>query len=170
MALQLIICVESEKRAGTDNIYVKETLDRFYKIEAAVNINYINMEGKSNYKAKDVTRKINQFVGDFKLGTSVVIICIDTDQIEKSADHIREFHEISSYANDKGYELVWFCHDVEEVYTRKTIVKDAKKKRAIDFKKRKEIENVNEKSLSSKSKSKCTSNILTVFDKYLERK
>ena len=105
-----------------------------------------------------------------------LIICVEadkrsgTDQFEKDANHKKEFDEISAYANRQGYELVWFCHDVEEVYLGKSIVKDAKKNRAIDFKKKNEIEEVDEKKIASKKKLKCSSNILEVFDKYLNRK
>lgn len=170
MAMQLIICVEADKRSGTDNIYIKETLDRFYNIGFDVNINYINMGGKSKYKAKDVTRKINQYKRDFKLGETVVIICVDTDQFEKDINHKREFDDVSLYAAQEGYDLVWFCHDVEEVYIGKSIVKDAKKNRAIEFKKKKEIEAIDEKKIASNRIYNCTSNILAVFDKYLGRK
>lgn len=170
MALQLIICVESDKRARTDNIYIKETLDRFYNIGSNVNINYINMGGKSNYKAKGVVRQINQYARDFKLGETIVIICIDTDQFEKDANQKKELEEISSYVASRSYELVWFCHDVEEVYIGKSIVKDAKKNRAVDFKKKNEIKNVDEKKIASNKKIKSSSNMLEVFDKYLERR
>lgn len=170
MAIQLVICVEADRRSGTDNIYVKETLSRFYSIKSDVNINYVNMGGKSKYKAKDVTRRINQYKRDFKLGNTVVILCIDTDQFEKDADQKRELDDISIFAMEQGYELIWFCHDVEEVFIGVSLVKDVKKDRAIKFKKKNEIEAVDEKKLSSKNKVKCTSNILEIFDKYLIRK
>ena len=170
MALQIIICVEADKRSGTDNVYVGETLRRFYEIGNDFNINYVNMGGKSKYKATDVTRKIKQLTKEYKLGETVVVYCIDTDNYESNADHQKELNEIISYTKNNGYELVWFCHDVEEVFVGNSIHKDAKKTQALNFKKKGEIKQVNEKQLAVSKYRKCTSNILTVFDRYLKRR
>ncbi len=170
MALQIIICVESDKRARTDNIYIKETLEHFFVIDNLVNINFVNMGGKSKYDSSDVKKQINTFIRDYKLGKSVVVLCVDTDQLETNYEQKTEFTQIERFAMNMGYELVWFCHDVEEVYVGDSIVKDAKKNTSVDFKKKGEIVNVDKKKLESSEKYKGCSNILAIFSKYLKWK
>ncbi len=170
MGLQIIICVESEKRARTDNIYIKETLEHFYVIDHTVNLNFVNMGGKSKYDSGDVKKQINTFVRDYKLGESVVVLCVDTDQLETNYEQKTEFEQIERFAMSMDYELVWFCHDVEEVYIGKSVVKDIKKNTSIDFKKKGEIANIDKKKLACLEKRKGCSNIMQIFDKYLERK
>ncbi len=48
MNIQIILCVEADKRAQTDNMYIKQTISRFYKIGNNVKISFINMGGKTN--------------------------------------------------------------------------------------------------------------------------
>ncbi len=169
MALQIIICVESDKRARTDNIYIKETLDRFYDIGKDININFINMGGKSKYNSKDVKKEIKNLKKQFLIGETVVIYCIDTDQFEKNYEHELEFKSIISYVESVDAECIWFCHDVEEVYIGKSISKGNKKDEAMNFKKKGCISEVDELMLKSARKVKSGSNILQVFDKYLVR-
>ena len=169
MALQIIICVESDKRAGTDNIYIKETLEHFYVIDNSVNLNFVNMGGKSKYDSSDVKKQINTYIRDYKLGDSVVVLCVDTDQLETNYEQKMEFEQIERFAMSMDYELVWFCHDVEEVYIGNSIVKDAKKRTSIDFKKKGERVNVDKKKLDCREKRKGCSNVMQVFDKYLKR-
>ena len=170
MAIQIIICVESDKRAQTDNVYIKETLNRFYIINNQININYVNMGGKSKYNSKDTKKQIKEYLRDYKLGKSVVVLCVDTDQIETNYEQKIEFDQIKEYAKNNQYELVWFCHDVEEVYIGKTVSKDIKKNVSIDFKKKNQMEAVDAGCLKCSSVRKGRSNILLIFDKYLERK
>ena len=170
MALQIIICVESDKRARTDNIYIKETLERFYNIDKKNNINFINMGGKSKYNSKDVIREIKKLKKQFLLGNTVVVYCFDTDQYEKNATQEAELNNILSYAKSEKAECVWFCHDVEEVFMGNSISKGEKKEAAMNFKKKYQIVDVDEKKLRGKRYLKGTTNILEIFDKYLRRK
>lgn len=169
MTKQIILVVEADKRARTDNIYIKSTLDRFYKIGNDVNINYVNMGGKSKYKAKDITRKINELIRLNTDGENVVIYCVDTDSYECNYVQKQDFLEIQKYIKNNGYELIWFCHDVEEVYLGKIVDKDEKKKIAVSFVKKGDICKVDSKKLNGKKMLKGFSNILHVLDRYLER-
>ena len=47
-----------------------------------------------------------------------VFYCIDTDLYESCYDHQKEFEDIKNFCAKNGYELIWFCHDVEEVFLR----------------------------------------------------
>lgn len=170
MNLQIILCVEADKRAAADNIYIKETINRFYSYGNDTKLTFVNMGGKSKYNSKSVERQVAQLIHDYKIGKTVVIYCIDLDGFEANPDQVKENLEIQAYAQEKGYELVWFCHDVEEVYCGESVDKGIKTKTAIEFKTKGMIERLEEKRLMSKKETKRSSNILYILDKYIERK
>lgn len=70
MAVQLIFCVATNKKADTDSIYISELVNYFYVLNNQIKISKVYMG----------TNKISQF------------------------------------CKENGYDLVWFCHDVEEVF------------------------------------------------------
>ena len=74
MNLQLVLCVEANRKAQTDNIYIKQTISRFYNIGNNVRLTFINMGGKSNFKAPDVKRQVKQYCQDYKIGATVVLL------------------------------------------------------------------------------------------------
>ena len=79
--------------------------------------------------------------------------------------------QIISYANNKGYEVIWFYEDIEQVYIKQQIPNSEKTKRAIKFISHKEIKSINEIDLIQKEVlKKNSSNILFALDKYLKRK
>ena len=170
MNLQIILCVEADKRAATDNIYVKETINRFYTYGNDRKISFVNMGGKSNYNSSKVISAINRFKIDYKIGRTVVIYCVDLDRIELNSDQIKENKAIEEFTVGNQYELVWFCHDVEEVYVGRSIDKSIKTKTAVSFKTKGEINKVKENKLDAETKITGRSNILIVLDKYLSRK
>ncbi len=170
MGLQIIICVEADKRSRTDNNYINQTLRHYYEITNDININYINMGGKSKYNSREVSKKINELSSDYKLGETSVVYCIDTDSFETNNTQKKELDDITAFAEKNGYDLVLFCHDVEEVYWGQHVHDDNKKDTAVRFVKNKEICNVDPKRLMSDKLSKCHSNVLNIFDKYLKRK
>ncbi len=51
MNIQLILCVEADKRAQTDNMYIKQTILKFYRIGNNVRLSFVNMCG--NHKTYD---------------------------------------------------------------------------------------------------------------------
>ena len=99
----------------------------------------------------------------------MVIYCIDLDGYESNPDQVMVNQKIHEYIVKKGFELVWFCHDIEEVYYGNSVNKADKTKMATEYKKKALITNVNEKKLRAKKEAKGTSNILDVLGKYLER-
>lgn len=169
MNLQIILCVEADKRSMTDNIYIKETIKRFYMYGNETKLSFVNMGGKSKFNSKSVERQVAQLINDYKIGKTVVIYCIDLDGYEANPDQIKENLTIQAYTQEKGYELVWFCHDIEEVFLGESVDKSIKTKTAINFKTKEAISYIEERRLKSKKETRGTSNILNVLDMYLRR-
>jgi hypothetical protein len=170
MAVQIILCVETKKSADTDSVYIYETINRWYKIDNKVKLSKVYMNTKSRYNSNDVVRKIAQMKKSFVLGETRVVYFIDTDHYERNAEQARELDEISNYCKDNGYDLVWFCHDVEEVFWEHKITDSEKVQEASAFRRKKKIEEIQIDKLLCNTKRACTSNILSVLDKYLKRK
>ena len=81
-----------------------------------------------------------------------------------------ECSEITDYCNSNGYELIWFCHDIEEVYVGESINSSDKTKTANSFRKSKKIEEVGEMQLNRMDYASKVSNILRVLDQVFTRK
>lgn len=97
MAIQMILCMETNKKADTDSIYISEVINHWYAINNQIKISKIYMGTKSKYKSKDVIRDIAKKSKDFIIGETRVIYCIDTDQYEINIDHEKEMNEIIQY-------------------------------------------------------------------------
>lgn len=169
MAIQLIFCVETNKKADTDSIYIMETINQWYQLNNQIKISKIYMNSKSRYNSREVTREINAKTKAFSIGTTRVIYCVDTDQYEKDSNQARELNEVGQFCKDNGYDFIWFCHDVEEVFTGNKIVSSQKVKRASAFRRNREIRNISEEKLKCKKPRVCSSNILDILDKYLPK-
>lgn len=170
MALQMILCVETNKRADTDSIYITETIKHWYDLNNKIKISKVYMNTKSKYNAKDVLREIDKKSKAFTFGTTRVIYCIDTDHYEKSREHDEELKNISRYCNENDHDLIWFCHDVEEVFLGRQISDSQKVKEAAKFRSKNGIVQIQADNLACNEKLACRSNILNIFDKYLPRK
>lgn len=170
MAIQLILCVETNKRADTDSIYIMETIRHWYMLNNQTKISRIYMNTKSRYNSKDVRREIAKKTKDFVSGETRVIYCIDTDQYERNADHAKELNTIRRYCEENHYELIWFCHDIEEVFLGKKISDSEKVQEAGAFSSKNKIAKIEEERLSRSAVHTHASNILSVLDKYLSRK
>lgn len=170
MAIQMILCVETKKSADTDSIYIRDTIKRWYKVDNKIKISQIYMNTKSRYNSKDVVREIAQKKKAYVIGDTRVVYFIDTDQYENNPDHARELSEISCYCENNGFDLVWFCHDVEEVFLGHKISDSQKVQEASAFRRKKKIEEIKIEKLTCDSKRAGVSNILNVLDKYLDRK
>ncbi len=76
--------------------------------------------------------------------------------------------EAKKYCDEKGYEFVWFCKDIERVYIGKKVADSQKRKEASSFTAKKLINHVDKNRLSADRYRKNTSNILIVLDKNQE--
>lgn len=170
MAIQLIFCVETNKRADTDSIYVSETLRHLYVLDNRTKITKVYMNTKSKFQSKDVQREIAKKTKEFVIGKTSVIYCIDTDNYEKDITHKKELEEIRKFCREHDYDFIWFCHDVEDVYLGRRISDDQKVREAGAFRSKGKIKDVKLDNLSGKTERVHTSNILLVLDQYLTRK
>lgn len=65
MGLQLILCVETNKKTQSDYIYIKETIEHFYKFDPTqVKISPVYMDGKTHYKEKK--KDINNYIKKYE--------------------------------------------------------------------------------------------------------
>lgn len=168
MAIQLILCVETNKSADTDSTYIMEALNKYYVIGNDVKLSKVYMNSKSRYKSKDVLKQIKELTEMYVHGETRVIYCVDTDSYETNQYHSKELTDISNYCKEKGYDLVWFCHDVEEVFLGKKVSDSNKKSEAVKFRKKNMIDVIDVKKLSSDIFKTGTSNMLNVFGNYLK--
>lgn len=170
MAIQMIFCLETNKRADTDYIYIREVLDYLYQISNQVKISPIYMGTKTRYQSKNVLHEIRQKTQEYIHGETKVIYCIDTDQYENTLEHANAYRNIKRFCEERGFELIWFCHDVEEVFVGKKIANSQKVQIAKAFRRNKEIGKLSQARLSEEEPKPYASNVLRVLDRYLERK
>lgn len=170
MAIQMIFCLETNKRANTDYIYITETIDWLYQKSNQIKFSPIYMGTKTKYRSKDILKEIKQKTKEFTIGKTQVIYCIDTDEYEKNPEHANAFRDISQFCEVNGYDLIWFCHDVEEVFLGQKVQDSKKVGEAGVFKRKKGIQEIGMDQLCSEVVRIHTSNILCVLDQYLTRK
>ncbi len=99
-----------------------------------------------------------------------MVYCIDLDNFETNSEQANLNKEISSFLDANKYEMVWFCHDIEEVFVGKSVDKSEKTKTAIDFVRKEQVNFVQEGRLMSKKEKAGFSNLQLVLDNYLDRK
>ena len=132
MGIQFIFVVETNKKCNSDWIYIKDTIEHFYVYERTrVKLSVVYMDGRGNYnskkKEKEKERLISQYSVTSKSNQSKVIYCFDCDEYNSNPDDSKFLEDAKKYCDDKGYDFVWFCKDVEQVYIGKK-VDDSQKK------------------------------------------
>lgn len=173
MALQLIFVVETNKKCKSDWIYIKDTIDRFYQYDQAqVKLSPVYMDGKGKYKnkEKEISGLISQYTAGNKTNLSKVIFCFDCDDYDSKPEDAEFLVNAINYCNEKGYEVVWFCKDIERVYLGKKVDDSQKKKESATFKTKKLINVVDSSKLLVNTYRTNTSNIMTIIDQFLSRK
>lgn len=168
MGIQLIVCVETPKKAGTDWAYVKDTLERFFVIDNDVKLSPIFMTTKSMYNAKSVSKQIIDKTKKYGHGKTYVIYCVDTDDIFKDNEPQIMNRSIEQFCKEKSYSFVWFCRDVEEVFWKKQLPPVQKTSAARRFRNTMQIDHISPGDLSSKQMIKGRSNILTILKRIPE--
>lgn len=173
MRIQLIFCVEADGNSGTDWVYIKSVLYHYFVITNSIIIKPVFMGGKGNYRKQKVIKKIRDRVKTFDArnrdGKTIVLYCIDTDDLHKDSNRRREFEDISKYCDENGYELIWFCRDVEEVFWGERISGKEKLKYASKFRQDNRVEKVDVFNIESNKYAFRTSNILSVLERHLQR-
>ena len=166
---QFLFCVEANKRSNSDYIYITEIIKEFYSYDdSKYSFKCIHMGSKTRYNSNKVNKQINKWIKPFS-GKTTVFICVDTDDARNNYDDQKVLDEIKRYCQEKEYELIWFCRDIEEVCIEKRISSEDKVNEAEMFRRRKTVRTIKESNLTHKEYSNYKSNILNVLDKYLKR-
>ena len=172
MGIQLLFVVETNEQSKSDYIYIKSVLDTVYncRILNDVKLSPVYMRGKGNYKQNRITKQIESLQNKYKkVGNTKVIYCIDTDQFDKKTDDKRILNEIEFFCKKNGYDFVWFCHDVEEVFLGHSVPSCDKTKCANIYASRNGISRINKDYLKSEIRVKQKSNLINVLDKHLNQ-
>lgn len=167
MSKQVLLCVETNSNSRTDYLYIQSVIKRFYIDDRKIVYRPVFMETKTKYKDKGVVRDINSRIKKFP-GETKVIYFIDVDDYEVSYETKLLFDEIENYCKNNGFDFVFFCRDVEDVFWGKPV--SDKVKKAKIFNEKNGISSVNEANLCSLLKKRHCSNILNILDKYWSRK
>ncbi len=123
--IELIIIMETRSSSKTDWMYIKSTIDYYYK-PRSYSLKKIFAKTKTELIKQD-TKINNQIISSQRI--SKVIIFADYDRNE-------ELNSIlAKYCIDNKYDLVWMNLDVEDVYLGRQISKKDKIKEAISFQK-----------------------------------
>ena len=173
MGVQLIFAVETNKKCNSDWIYIKDTVEHFYAYERTqLKLSVVYLDGKGNYSSKKKQKEIDSLVSQYraasKTNQSKVICCFDCDDYDRKQEDLKFLEDTEKFCKDKGYEFVWFCKDVEQVYIGRKVDDSQKKKEAATFKARKQISTVDSKKLLINNYQINTSNIMSVLDHYPE--
>lgn len=168
MGLQLILCVETNKKTQSDYIYIKETIDHFYKFDPTqVKISPVYMDGKTHYeeKKKDINKLIKKYGSVSPNNKSVVIYFFDCDNYDTKKEDEDFLKKVQEFCKSNGYYFGWFCKDIERVYIGKKVPDKQKGKEAASFKRKKCINNISKEKLTKKQFFNNTSNICLLLDK-----
>ena len=92
---QVILCVETSKKANTDGLYISKALKSLYRIDNSVKLTYVYCEGKPKYASK--LKEIND--AKTKIKDSIVVYLFDTDSIDIDVQHQTLNEEIIKYCN-----------------------------------------------------------------------
>lgn len=163
---QLIIVVEGTKKTKTDELYINATIERFDCFPHDWKISFVYMKGKSKYVDKAVERKINDLANRFRYrdksrsAFSFVAYAIDADN-GPEAESLNQ--KIIEYCKERGYFLIYFAEDVEEVFLGRSVSSGEKGKKALAFYGNPSFKENNLKNASF-SYAHGKSNILSVFE------
>ncbi len=159
--IKLVFVMETRSSNRSDWMYIKSTIDYFYKPRTFA-LDKIFATTKSELIQQDV--KINSKINDLNREVKVIVVAdYDRDEILNNI--------IEQYCNDKKYDLVWMNLDVEDVYLGKQVPDNRKKSEAINFqtKKHKLLPNIKGLDNNTPLKTRHTTNLLLVLDKYISR-
>lgn len=164
---RILFCVETTRRADTDYGYIRDTLQHFYEESSKITIRAVYMESKSRYKSRAVQDDIERQSGT---ADTVVIYCIDTDEYDVSDSDRQLLEQIRNYCAHKGYEFIFFCKDVEDVFCGHRVPKTQKIQAIRKFRTSKSIADMDMNNLQRDQYQVHCSNILNVLDRYWKRK
>lgn len=174
--IQLIFCVETNKKSDTDFLYIKSTVDRFYDYQNGhVQIKPLYLGGKGRYATNRNVREIEKLIKQFRAGSkhseSHVILCMDCDKYDSDPIDRKFLADAENYCRNKeNHHLIWFCRDVEDVYLGHHISNAQKTAAAKRFVAAKQIRNVDANNLRADRYRQHYSNICIVLNELLPKR
>ena len=166
LRVQLIIAVEGTKNTKTDELYINATIEHFDCFPHDWKISFVYMNGKSRFDDKAVQSKIQKLADSYghhdksRESMSFVAYAIDTDSGFESENLNRK---IIQYCEERGYFLIYFAEDVENVFLGHSVSNGDKGREALMFY-GKPIFNKNNLKNVSFSYTHGKSNILSIFE------
>lgn len=173
MAFQIVFVVESDERSRSDIIYIRSVLDKLYNFRSRsdVKVSEVFMKGKGNYNKKKITNAVKAQIKGYQInGETHVIYCFDTDKYDSDPIDTKILKEEEKFCRDNGYEFVWFCHDVEEVFLGHSVPRSEKTNWARKYSANDWIEIVKLDNLKSNVMAKGRSNLTIVLEKFFRNK
>lgn len=170
MSVQLIFCVETNKKTKSDWYYLNSLIQQFYCVDTSVKLSVVYMDGKNKYKQKSVLNDIKELHNMFRGDNTYVIYCFDTDDIVNSPKALSFMKEVEDYCLRNVFDLVWFNRDIENVLLGKSVSNSEKATYAIDYVRKKSYVHLNVKMVEKENRYIEGSNLFNVLDKYLTRK
>lgn len=168
MGLQLIFVVETNKKCDSDWIYIKDTIEHFYQYERTqIKLSVVYMDGKGKYKQKEkqINQLSKQYNSQTKNNQTKVMYCFDCDNYDTNSEDLHFLETAKSYCDRKGYEFVWFCKDIEQVFIGQRVSNKVKQSAAVRFKKQNQILEVDKNKFLSSTYKIGYSNMMIVLDK-----
>lgn len=166
----IIIVLETKNKDGSDYVYFKSILSRFYKERGTgISIKPVFMNGKGNYA--NVESKIRELIKQYD-GIHKVIYFFDIDNTNLKYDQKELNNDINEYCKSRNYEVVWYNKTIEDVLIGEVVTKD-KTKIANKFFSTNRINSINEEFLNVSEFELITSkksNVKYILDKYLIKK
>ena len=175
MGTQLIFCLETNEQTKSDYIYIRSTMDHFFKMnQTNIKISPVYMNGKYNYNSLKVKKKIEELTKQYSVTSnanrSVVILCVDCDDYDIKNEDKLFLKNVEIFCRDNEYRLVWFCKDIEQVFLHDRVRDNEKKKRSEDFRRKGMIEKIDIKSLEASVFQMYRSNLGNVLAEFMESK
>ncbi len=172
MGLQLIFVIETDSKCKSDWIYIKDTIERFYRIDQAqIKLRPVYMGGKGKYmkKEKEISQLISQYSSTSSTNQSKVIFCFDCDDYDFKQADMDFLNTAKQYCITNKYAFVWFCKDIERVYIGKKVEDNEKQREAVNFKSKGLISTIDKNKLLVPDYRTNSSNLMIVLDNFLVR-
>lgn len=162
---QIVICAETDKKSGSDFIYINEFLKWYFpNIFNTIKIEYVPLKGKYNYNNKNIIKKINEHK-KMESNTKVIFV-FDKDLSVINPNDNKFINDVTNFCINRKFEIVWFVKNIENVMLGRS--SNNKSKDAVKFREHENIKNVNIKLLNNPNpQTKTSSNILVVLESIL---
>lgn len=167
-AYQIILVVETTKKANIDNRYIREVIRHYFPAlltSSNIKLQFVFMNGKYNWNNERTLKYINELKESMDHSKSIIVYSIDMDKYDSDKRDQSLCNSVLQHCKDTpNHFCILFNRDIEFVLIGES-VNDKLKKRKVDwFIKNNEILKIPHASLSnSNPMSLGHSNILHVL-------